>query len=106
MINFGITPNIILGLVMIICGSIFYSIRTSKKEIQGSNDIFLTTLNLIYAGIMIIHGWRLDPILLFSQITIAIIVGFTTVENIQLREQLNIGVKRKKYRRRTKIRQM
>ena len=106
MINFGITPNIILGLVMIICGSIFYSIRTSKKEIQGSNDIFLTTLNLIYAGIIIIPGWRLDPILLFSQITIAIIVGFTTVENIQLREQLNIGVKRKKYRRRTKIRQM
>ena len=47
-----------------------------------------------------------DPILLFSQITITIIVGFTTVENIQLREQLNIGAKRKKYRRRTKIRQM
>jgi hypothetical protein len=102
MINFGITPNILLGLLMIICGGIFYNIRTNKTELQGSNDIFLTTLNLIYAGIIIIHGWRLDPILLFSQLAVTTIVGFTTIENIKLREQVNISIRRKKYRRKTR----
>jgi len=45
---------------------------------------FFATIGLLYSGILIIHGWRLDPILLFSQVLVitAVLAGW---ENIRLR---------------------
>jgi len=40
---------------------------------------------LLYSCILIIHGWRLDPILLFSQVLIIISVLAAGWENIRLR---------------------
>ena len=48
-------------------------------------DIFFTTLGLIYSCIIVIHGWRLDPILLFSQVLIISISLAAGWENIRLR---------------------
>ena len=70
MINIGFGPNIILGIVIIIAVLGLYFLRTIKYDLSRDIDIFFTTLGLIYSSILIIHGWRLDPILLFSQVLI------------------------------------
>ena len=62
-----------------------YFLRTVKYELSRDVDIFFTTLGLIYSSILIIHGWRLDPILLFGQILIIITLLSISWENIRLR---------------------
>ena len=56
-----------------------------KYDLSRDIDIFFTTLGLIYSSILIIHGWRLDPILLFGQILIIVTLLSIGWENIRLR---------------------
>ena len=85
MINVGFGPNIFLGVFIIFCVLGLYFLRTFKYELSRDVDIFFTTLGLIYSSILIIHGWRLDPILLFGQILIIITLLSIGWENIRLR---------------------
>ena len=85
MINVGFGPNILLGVFIIFCVLGLYFLRTVKYELSRDVDIFFTTLGLIYSSILIIHGWRLDPILLFCQILIIITLLSIGWENIRLR---------------------
>ena len=85
MINVGFGPNILLGVFIIFFVLGLYFLRTVKYELSRDVDIFFTTLGLIYSSILIIHGWRLDPILLFGQILIIITLLSIGWENIRLR---------------------
>jgi hypothetical protein len=85
MINIGFGPNIILGIILWIGVTLLYLLRIVKPELARDEDIFFSTIGLLYSCILIIHGWRLDPILLFSQV---LIISSTLVagwENIRLR---------------------
>jgi len=85
MINIGFGPNILLGIFIILAVLILYFLRTIKYDLSRDIDIFFTTLGLIYSSILIVHGWRLDPILLFGQILIIITLLAIGWENIRLR---------------------
>jgi Mn2+/Fe2+ NRAMP family transporter len=50
-----------------------YSLRFINPELSTDWDIFITTLGIVYSAIIVIHGWRLDPILLFSQVLLVFI---------------------------------
>ena len=76
---------ILLGLFIIIAVLSLYFLRTIKYDLSRDIDIFFTTIGLIYSSILIIHGWRLDPILLFGQILIIISILAIGWENIRLR---------------------
>jgi len=62
-----------------------YLVRIVRPELSRDEDIFFTTLGLIYSCILIVHGWRLDPILLFSQVLIVSLSLAAGWENIRLR---------------------
>ena len=47
--------------------------------------LHFATIGLLYSCILIIHGWRLDPILLFSQVLIIVTALVAGWENIRLR---------------------
>nr|YP_011007590.1 hypothetical protein V2497_pgp070 [Syringoderma abyssicola]WAM65019.1 hypothetical protein [Syringoderma abyssicola] len=85
MINIVFGANFVLGLVIIIGVLILYFLRVVRPELSRDEDIFFTTLGLIYGSILIIHGWRLDPILLFSQVLLVSISLAAGWENIRLR---------------------
>jgi Ycf66 protein N-terminus len=85
MINFSFSPNIFLGIMVLIGVLILYFLRNVKAEASRDEDIFFATITLLYSSILIIHGWRLDPILLFSQVLIIITALLTGWENIRLR---------------------
>jgi len=85
MINFSFSPNIFLGIIVSFGVLTLYFIRTVKPEVARDEDIFFATIGLLYSCILIIHGWRLDPILLFSQILIVVTVLVAGWENIRLR---------------------
>ena len=85
MINFNFGPNIFLGLLVSLGVLILYFLRDVKPEVARDEDIFFATIGLLYSCILIIHGWRLDPILLFSQVLIIVTVLVAGWENIRLR---------------------
>ncbi len=85
MINVSFGPNILLGIIVSFGVLILYFLRNIKPEVARDEDIFFTTIILLYSCILIIHGWRLDPILLFSQVLIIVTVLVAGWENIRLR---------------------
>jgi len=85
MINVNFSPNIILGLILIIGVTFLYLLRIVKPEVARDEDIFFTTIGLLYSCIIMVHGWRLDPILLFSQVLIIVSILVAGWENIRLR---------------------
>ena len=85
MINISFGPNIFLGIIVSIGVLILYFLRNIKPEVARDEDIFFATIGLLYSGILVIHGWRLDPILLFSQVLVITAVLAAGWENIRLR---------------------
>ena len=85
MINISLGPNIYLGLLVSIGVLLLYYLRIVKPEIARDEDIFFSTIGLLYSCILMVHGWRLDPILLFSQVLIITTVLVAGWENIRLR---------------------
>jgi hypothetical protein len=85
MINFNYGPNILLGIIVSFGIIILYFLRNIKPEVARDEDIFFPTMGLLYSCILMVHGWRLDPILLFSQVLIILTVLVAGWENIRLR---------------------
>jgi hypothetical protein len=85
MINFSFGPNIFLGIIVSFGVLILYFLRNIKPEVARDEDIFFATIGLLYSCILMVHGWRLDPILLFSQVLIIVTVLVAGWENIRLR---------------------
>ena len=80
MINISYNPNFLLAIILIIGMILFYSLRIVRPEVSKEEDVFFTTLGLLYSCIMLVHGWRLDPILFFSQVLlVAIVLGLSLI---------------------------
>jgi hypothetical protein len=73
MINVIVEPALLLGGFFAILMISLYSLRFFNPNLATDWDIFLTTLGIVYSSILVIHGWRLDPILLFSQVLLIFI---------------------------------
>ena len=89
MINIGFSPNIILGFILGFGVILLYLLRIVKPEVARDEDIFFATIGLLYSCILIVHGWRLDPILLFSQVLMIASLLVAGWENIRLRGLLS-----------------
>ena len=96
MINIGFGPNIILGFILGFGVILLYLLRVVKPEVARDEDIFFATIGLLYSCILMVHGWRLDPILMFSQVLIIISLLVAGWENIRLRGLLATMGKLKK----------
>jgi uncharacterized membrane protein len=73
MINIIIEPALLLGVLFAIIMIFLYSLRFINPNLATDWDIFITTIGIVYSCIIIIHGWRLDPILMFSQVLLIFI---------------------------------
>ena len=85
MINISFSPNVFLGIIVSVGVFIFYFLRHIKPEVARDEDLFFTTIGFFYSSILMVHGWRLDPVLLFSQVLIILMVLVAGWENIRLR---------------------
>ena len=73
MINIIVEPALLLGGSFAIAMISLYTLRFVNPNLATDWDIFITTLGIVYSCIIVIHGWRLDPILLFSQVLLIFI---------------------------------
>jgi uncharacterized membrane protein len=73
MINIIVEPALLIGGIFAFVMICLYALRFINPNLATDWDIFLTTLGIVYSSIIVIHGWRLDPILLFSQVLLIFI---------------------------------
>jgi Mn2+/Fe2+ NRAMP family transporter len=73
MINIIVEPALLLGALFAVVMIFLYGLRFINPDLSTDWDIFITTLGIVYSSIIVIHGWRLDPILLFSQVLLIFI---------------------------------
>ena len=73
MINIIVEPALLIGVIFAVVMITLYSLRFINPELSTDWDIIITTLGIVYSSIIVIHGWRLDPILLFSQVLLVFI---------------------------------
>ena len=85
MVNFGFNSASILGILLALAGAGLYLLRSLRPEVSRDHDIFFAAVGLLCGGILLWHGWRLDPILQFSQLLLAGSAVFFAVESIRLR---------------------
>ena len=99
MINFSFGPNIFLGIIVSFGVLILYFLRNVKPDVAKKISSSLATIGLLYSCILMVHGWRLDPILLFGQVLIIVTVLVAGWENIRLRGLIANMAKLKKQKR-------
>nr|AIM52692.1 hypothetical protein Ycf66 [Ochromonas sp. CCMP1393] len=73
MINIIVEPALLIGGIFAVVMILLYALRFINPNLATDWDIFITTLGIVYSSIIVIHGWRLDPILLFSQVLLIFI---------------------------------
>ena len=78
----------IVGIVLMLGGALLFSLRIYKPALSGNTDIFLAVAGLLCGGILFFQGWRLDPILQFSQFLLAASIVVSVYENVRLRRKI------------------
>ncbi|CAK9188685.1 unnamed protein product [Sphagnum troendelagicum] len=91
MIHIELGPSTIVGLGLIVVGLLLYALRIREPNVsRGINlsqyyDFLFSSIGLLCGGILIFQGWRLDPILLLSQILLSGTAIFFIAESLYLR---------------------
>jgi hypothetical protein len=86
MVNIGGSPLMnLLAIALIGCGAGLYFLRSFRPGLTRDYDIFFAAVGLLCGGILFFQGWRLDPILQFSQFLLAGTTVFFGLESIRLR---------------------
>lgn len=85
MLNLGLSFVSFLGIALAIAGVGLYFLRSIRPELARDQDIFFAAISLVCGLILLFQGWRLDPILAFSQYLLAGSAAYFAVENLRLR---------------------
>ncbi|MFB2837450.1 Ycf66 family protein [Floridanema evergladense] len=85
MLNFGQSFATFLGIALAVAGVGLYFLRSLRPELARDHDIFFAAISLVCGLILLFQGWRLDPILAFSQYLLAGTAVFFVVDNLRLR---------------------
>lgn len=98
MVNVGLNPGAMLGIVLFVAGAGLYFLRSVRPELARDHDIFFMAVAVLCGGILFFQGWRLDPILTFGQFLLTGASIWFAVESIRLR-----GLATEKAKRNTPI---
>lgn len=85
MVNIGLNPGSLLGIVLALAGAALYLLRSQRPALARDHDIFFAAVALLSGGILFFQGWRLDPILQFLQFLLAGSAVFYAYDGIRLR---------------------
>nr|YP_009667630.1 Ycf66 [Cololejeunea lanciloba]QCW58406.1 Ycf66 [Cololejeunea lanciloba] len=84
-----IGPSTIIGVALVTIGILLYALKEREPSVSRYYDFFFSSVGLLCGGILFFQGWRLDPILLLSQILLSGTTIFFILETIFLRSNSN-----------------
>lgn len=86
MINVNFNLASMSGIVLAVAGTALYAMRSWRPELSRDHDIFFSAVSLLCGGILLVYGWRFDPIMQFGQVLLTGATIFFAVENVRLRK--------------------
>nr|YP_010892605.1 hypothetical chloroplast RF66 [Pleurozia subinflata]URH13422.1 hypothetical chloroplast RF66 [Pleurozia subinflata] len=86
-----LSPSTVIGVALVSAGILLYALRIREPNVSRYYDFFFSSIGLLCGGILFFQGWRLDPILLLSQILLSGTTIFFIAESLYLRNGLNYG---------------
>ncbi|MDX2100731.1 MAG: Ycf66 family protein [Leptolyngbyaceae cyanobacterium bins.59] len=98
MINFQFNLASISGIILAVGGAGLYFMRSARPQLSRDYDIFFAAVGLLCGIILVLYGWRFDPIMQFGQVLLTAATMFFAFENFRLR-----GVATEQARRNTPI---
>lgn len=96
MINIIFEPTLVLSFLMCLTFFSLYLIRylnTTKINYVRTVDGIYIVIGILYVIILLEHGWRLDPILLFGQYLLVSMATLMMIDNLRLRKLIKIKQK-------------
>nr|WIA68227.1 hypothetical chloroplast RF66 [Pellia epiphylla]WIA68313.1 hypothetical chloroplast RF66 [Pellia epiphylla]WIA68485.1 hypothetical chloroplast RF66 [Pellia epiphylla] len=84
-------PSTIIGVGLITVGIFPYALRFREPHVSRYYDFLFSSIGLLCGGILFFQGWRLDPILLLSQILLSGTTVFSIAESLYPRNDWCIG---------------
>lgn len=85
--------NVFLAFSMLIFAILLYFVKPVLPHLSRNRDSILATFAFLYSLIITIHGWRLDPILIFGQFMIITICLFMGWETVRLRGLFDYAIR-------------
>nr|YP_010881320.1 hypothetical chloroplast RF66 [Moerckia flotoviana]WIA67272.1 hypothetical chloroplast RF66 [Moerckia flotoviana] len=84
-------PSTVIGAGLIIVGVLLYALKAREPHVSRYYDFLFSSIGLLCGGILFFQGWRLDPILLLSQILLSGTAIFFIAESLYLRSNSKHG---------------
>ena len=88
MVNASLNWASIVGIVLVLFALSLLFLSNQKPKLAGGYDSILSISCLLCGFILFFQGWRLDPILQFSQLLLSSIVIFLGYQSLKLRRAL------------------
>eukprot|EP01026_Neomeris_dumetosa_P047405 TRINITY_DN4069_c0_g1_i2.p2 TRINITY_DN4069_c0_g1~~TRINITY_DN4069_c0_g1_i2.p2 ORF type:complete len:412 (+),score=48.19 TRINITY_DN4069_c0_g1_i2:86-1321(+) len=82
------SPSVVLGGVMVGAGCYLYVVRQQNPKISKDFDVIAATMMTVTGGILFLQGWRLDPLLLLSELLLATMVFYFANDALSLRQDI------------------
>ena len=74
--------------IILLSFSLYYYFECQKKNVIQDSDILVSSLILLNGSILLFQGWRLDPLLLLTQIVSTFLIIWFAIENIKFKSSL------------------
>lgn len=84
-IHMELGPSTVVGIGLAVAGLALYVLRTRHPGMSRDYDLFFSSVGLLCGGILLLQGWRLDPILLLCQSLSSGTAIFFVAQNLWLR---------------------
>nr|YP_010589261.1 hypothetical chloroplast RF66 [Isoetes australis]WAB48020.1 hypothetical chloroplast RF66 [Isoetes australis] len=89
MIHMEYGPSTTVGVGLVSVGILLYVLREREPNVSRDYDFLFSSIGLLCGGIFIFQGWRLDPILLLSQMLLSGTAISYITESLHLRSIKN-----------------
>nr|YP_004021275.1 hypothetical chloroplast RF66 [Isoetes flaccida]YP_009498637.1 putative chloroplast RF66 [Isoetes butleri]YP_009498721.1 putative chloroplast RF66 [Isoetes melanospora]YP_009498889.1 putative chloroplast RF66 [Isoetes valida]YP_009499333.1 putative chloroplast RF66 [Isoetes engelmannii]YP_009528759.1 putative chloroplast RF66 [Isoetes mattaponica]YP_009536135.1 putative chloroplast RF66 [Isoetes graniticola]YP_009555632.1 hypothetical chloroplast RF66 [Isoetes piedmontana]YP_009563782.1  len=89
MIHMEYGPSTTVGVGLVSVGILLYALREREPDVSRDYDFLFSSIGLLCGGIFISQGWRLDPILLLSQMLLSGTAISYITESLYLRSIKN-----------------
>ena len=85
-----VSPAVWLGVFCGVSGLMLYTYKLNNAAGTRDSEIVTASLLGLAGGILAVQGWRLDPILLLSEVVLSSVGVYYIIQTVNLRKELDV----------------
>ena len=85
-----VSPSLWLGIALAVTGMVLYSAKIRNTRGTQEDDIVAASLFVTCGGVLVLQGWRLDPMLMLSEGVLSAVSIYYMIQTVTLRKELEV----------------